>query len=251
MKTYSPRSLRHSLPGRASASEAGGRSAQASAVQRVAGDGLNDSPRAQAQRQRFDAAFGSTTPAALQLKGAGDALQLAAVEEEEPVQGRFEPAQRAREEEEPVQGRFEPAQRADDEELVQGRFAPAQRAGAGPLGAEPKRGGMPAPLKAGIEAIAGADLSDVQVHANSAKPARIDALAYAQGRDIHLGPGQEQHLPHEAWHIVQQQQGRVPATVQMAGVAVNDDAGLEHEADVMGDRAAAVGAQLVKAGRPG
>ena len=30
-----------------------------------------------------------------------------------------------------------------------------------------------------------------------------DALAYAQGSDIHLAPGQEQHLPHEAWHVVQ------------------------------------------------
>ncbi len=69
-------------------------------------------------------------------------------------------------------------------------------------------------------------------------PAPAGAQAYAQGNDIHLGAGQEQHLPHEAWHVVQQAQGRVRPTMQMAGgVPVNDDAGLEREADVMGGRA--------------
>jgi hypothetical protein len=76
------------------------------------------------------------------------------------------------------------------------------------------------------------------VHYNSSQPAQLNALAYAQGSDIHLGPGQEQHLPHEAWHVVQQAQGRVRPTMQMReGVPVNDDAGLEREADVMGERA--------------
>jgi hypothetical protein len=50
------------------------------------------------------------------------------------------------------------------------------------------------------------DLSDVRVHRNSSKPAQLNALPYAQGNDIHLGPGQEQHLPHEAWHVVQLRQ---------------------------------------------
>jgi hypothetical protein len=81
------------------------------------------------------------------------------------------------------------------------------------------------------------DVSDVQVHRNSDKPAQLNALAYAQGNDIHLAPGQDQHLPHEAWHVVQQRQGRVEPTMQMAGVGVNDDASLEEEADVMGARA--------------
>ncbi len=34
--------------------------------------------------------------------------------------------------------------------------------------------------------------------------ASIQAEAYAQGSDIHVGSGQEKHLPHEAWHVVQQ-----------------------------------------------
>ncbi len=97
---------------------------------------------------------------------------------------------------------------------------------------------LPGDLKAGIESLSGIDMGDVNVHYNSPEPAQLQAHAYAQGNDIHLAPSQERHLPHEAWHMVQQKQGRVQATVQMkTGVAVNDDASLEHEADVMGAKA--------------
>jgi hypothetical protein len=104
--------------------------------------------------------------------------------------------------------------------------------------------GMPDQLKAGIESLSGMDLSDVRIHRNSNRPAALNALAYAQGNHIHLGPAQEQHLPHEAWHVVQQRQGRVRETRQMAGVGVNDDVGLEREADVMGARATNTAAGL-------
>ena len=101
--------------------------------------------------------------------------------------------------------------------------------------------GMPDNLKSGVENLSGMDMSDVKVHYNSAQPDQLNAHAYAQGNDIHLGPGQEQHLPHEAWHVVQQRQGRVQATKQMkGGINVNDDPGLEHEADVMGEKALTV-----------
>ncbi|UGQ48475.1 eCIS core domain-containing protein [Massilia endophytica] len=106
------------------------------------------------------------------------------------------------------------------------------------FGAKPGAGALPAQLKAGIEALSGISMDDVRVHANSSKPAQFQAHAYAQGTDIHLAPGQEKHLPHEAWHVVQQKQGRVKPTMQMKGkVGVNDDASLEREADVMGSRA--------------
>ena len=75
----------------------------------------------------------------------------------------------------------------------------------------PNRTGMPDQLKAGIESLSGLSMDHVRVHYNSAQPASLKALAYAQGSDIHLGPGQEKHLPHEAWHVVQQAQGRVRA----------------------------------------
>lgn len=106
---------------------------------------------------------------------------------------------------------------------------------------QPNRTGMPDELKTGIESLSGMDMSDVRVHRNSQQPRQLNALAYAQGSDIHLGPGQEQHLPHEAWHLVQQRQGRVQPTTEVEGVSVNDDAGLEKEADSMGAKAAVQG----------
>jgi hypothetical protein len=96
---------------------------------------------------------------------------------------------------------------------------------------------MPDRLKTGIEALSGVSMSDVRVHYDSSRPAQLQSLAYTQGTDIHVGPGQEKHLPHEAWHVVQQKQGRVVPTMQMNGTAINDDPDLEQEADVMGARA--------------
>ncbi len=102
--------------------------------------------------------------------------------------------------------------------------------------------GLPNNLKTGVENLSGISLDDVKVHRNSDKPAQLQAHAYAQGTDIHLGAGQEKHLPHEAWHVVQQKQGRVKPTLQMkGGVLVNDEMGLEKEADMMGQKAQSVG----------
>ncbi|MCD8102420.1 MAG: DUF4135 domain-containing protein [Alistipes sp.] len=103
--------------------------------------------------------------------------------------------------------------------------------------AKPNKTGLPGDLKSGIENISGYSLDDVRVHYNSAKPSQLQAYAYAQGAEIHIAPGQEKHLPHEAWHIVQQKQGRVRPTVQFQGVAINDDDALESEADRMGKQA--------------
>lgn len=107
-----------------------------------------------------------------------------------------------------------------------------------PLQKKSNATGLPDNLKSGIENLSGHSMDDVKVHYNSSQPAQLNAHAYAQGTDIHIASGQEQHLPHEAWHVVQQKQGRVKPTLQMKGtVNVNDDAGLEKEADVMGARA--------------
>jgi len=92
-------------------------------------------------------------------------------------------------------------------------------------------GALPARLRAGVEGLSGIAMDDVRVHRNSDEPAKLGALAFTRGTEIHLGPGQEEHLPHEAWHVVQQKQGRVQATTQMKGAAVNEDARLEREAD--------------------
>ncbi len=97
--------------------------------------------------------------------------------------------------------------------------------------------GLPETLKSGIEALSGLSMDDVQVHYNSDKPAQLQALAYTQGTDIHVAPRQEKHLAHEAWHAVQQRQGRVRPTIQTKGALINNDAALENEADVMGTKA--------------
>jgi hypothetical protein len=115
-------------------------------------------------------------------------------------------------------------------------------AGSGAVPGPPRNEtGLPDGLKSGVESLSGVALDDVRVHYDSERPAQLGALAYAKGSEIHLGPGQEQHLPHEAWHVVQQAQGKVPPSGLLAsGSAVNVDRTLEDEAQAMGERAAAV-----------
>lgn len=123
-----------------------------------------------------------------------------------------------------------PIQKKEEEEELQMKKAPVQK--------KENKTGLPDQIKSGVENLSGISLNDVKVHYNSAKPAQLQAHAYAQGTDIHVAPGQEKHLAHEAWHVVQQKQGRVKPTMQMKGnVNVNDDAGLEKEADEMGAQA--------------
>lgn len=93
---------------------------------------------------------------------------------------------------------------------------------------------IPGGLRTGVESLSGFDMSDVSVYRNSKKPAAVGALAYTQGTDIYVAPGQEKHLPHEAWHAVQQKEGRVQPNNHIGGVSMNDDANLEKEADRMG-----------------
>jgi len=97
--------------------------------------------------------------------------------------------------------------------------------------------GLPDEMKDGVERLSGFALDDVHVHRNSAEPAALGALALTLGTDIHLAPGQERHLPHEAWHVVQQKQGRVTPEVQLKDLNMNVDFALEREADTMGARA--------------
>ena len=179
-------------------------------------------------------------------------------EEEETLQGKMsETIQRQEipEEEEPLQGKFESKpeketclscmQRQEileEEEPIQGKMIGTVQRHEIPEEEEPlqtkkeNNTGMPDNLKAGVESLSGIDMSDVKVHYNSDKPAEVGALAYTQGTNIHVAPGQERHLPHEAWHVVQQAQGRVKPTMQMKNISINDDIELENEADMMGGR---------------
>jgi len=171
-------------------------------------------------------------------------------EEEEPLQGKMigtVQRQEIPEEEETLQGKMiETIQRKEipkKEEPLQGKMIETIQRKEIPEEEEPlqtkreNNTGMPDNLKAGVENLSGIDMSDVRVHFNSYKPAEVGALAYTQGTDIHVAHGQERHLPHEAWHVVQQKQGRVQPTMQLKNMALNDDKGLEQEANVMGERA--------------
>jgi hypothetical protein len=96
---------------------------------------------------------------------------------------------------------------------------------------EKNRTGIPDEMKARAEQKSGMSFSDVRVHRNSELPPRVGALACTQGNDVYLGAGQERYLGHELGHVVQQRQNRVPVTGTVNGAAINDDPGLEAEAE--------------------
>jgi len=182
----------------------------------------------------------------LQGKMIGTIQRQEVPEEEELMQGKFESKpeiscpscfaapipilqkQEIPEEEEPLQGKMI--------ENIQRQEIPEEEE---PLQTKRENNtGIPDNIKDGVENLSGIDMNDVRVNYNSSKPADVGALAYTQGTNIHVAPGQERHLPHEAWHVVQQKQGRVEPTMQLKdGVPVNDDEELEHEADMMGKKA--------------
>ena len=75
-----------------------------------------------------------------------------------------------------------------------------------------KISGLPDSLKDGIENLSGFSMDGVRVYYNSLKPVALSALTYTMSAEVHLAPGQEKQLPHEAWHVVQQKGGRVSRT---------------------------------------
>ena len=189
---------------------------------------LNSGSGAIAQRKQIES-LQQSSQSATQLEKARS-IQLKATKQ--ILQEKADIPQRV-EEEELLQGKFDTAQLAEEEELLQGKFEPLQLK----EGAKKNDTGLPNNLKAGIEGLSGTSLDGVKVHYNSAKPAKLQAHAYAQGKNIHVASGQEKHLPHEAWHVVQQAQGRVRPTMSKGGAQINDDQSLETEADVQGAKA--------------
>tara|TARA_B100001250_G_scaffold239664_1_gene205976 strand:- start:6847 stop:7599 length:753 start_codon:yes stop_codon:yes gene_type:complete len=190
-------------------------------------DSIQTSPYAVAQREKMES-----------ISQPSDSKMVQRASGEEELQAKADPAQLQEEEE--LQGKFVTAQMQghEEEEPVQGKMATTQLE-EGQTAAGGNETGLPDNLKTGIESMSGMSMDSVRVHYNSDKPAQLNALAYAQGSNIHVSPGQEKHVPHEAWHVVQQAQGRVSPTKEMAGgTQVNDDKGLETEADVMGAKAA-------------
>ena len=137
------------------------------------------------------------------------------------------------EEEEQIQMKNE-----DEEEQLQMKKGPIQQK------EDPASSGGDVMSK--MESSFGTSFSDVNIHKESSKASDVGALAYTQGSDIHFAPGQfkpetnsgQQLLGHELTHVVQQREGRVSPTTEVNGMPVNDNKGLEAEADQMGAKAA-------------
>lgn len=91
--------------------------------------------------------------------------------------------------------------------------------------------GIPDIMKDRYETLSGLCLDDVRVHYQSDKPIQLQALAYTQGNQVYIAPGQERHLPHELGHVLQQKRGNVQPTGFLNGLPVNDSPALEREAD--------------------
>ena len=177
-------------------------------------------------------------------RGINAALQRMGEDEEDALQGKFEqPLQRVGEDEEDdtLQGKFDGAiQREEDEEEGM------QMKAAEPVQEQKNETGIPNEVKQKMEDSFGTDFSDVRVRPESSQAPEVGALAYTQGTDIHFAPGQfkpetsagQQLIGHELTHVIQQAEGRVQPTIEIGGMPVNDNEGLEHEADVLGAQAA-------------
>ncbi len=159
-----------------------------------------------------------------------------------PLQFNASPVLQRQEEEEPLQGKMEQSvqMQSEEEEPLQGKMADAVQ-----MTPEPSNG-LPGGVQSKMEGAMGADFSNVNIHKNSQSASDVGALAYAQGNDVHFAPGQydpqstagQELIGHELAHVVQQREGRVQPTTQTKGLPVNDDKGLEAEADALGSKAA-------------
>ncbi|MCB0644996.1 MAG: DUF4157 domain-containing protein [Phaeodactylibacter sp.] len=172
----------------------------------------------------------SLAPPTLQLKSSSTPIQRENPEEEE-MQLKKAPIQREGLEEDELQLKKSPFQLKKDN--------PVQRSTGG--GTQ-----LPGDVMGQMESSMGTDFSDVRIHTNSPSATDAGALAYTQGNDIHFGPGQfnpgssggQELIGHELAHVVQQREGRVKATGAVNGMPLNDDHGLEAEADQIGRQAA-------------
>ncbi len=113
-----------------------------------------------------------------------------------------------------------------------------------------EKSGMPQDVQGQMEGYFKTDFSDVNIHENSSQASKMGALAYTQGNDVHFAQGKfdassqsgKQLLGHELSHVVQQRAGNVKPNTSVGGMAVNNDAQLEAQADSQGAAAASFSA---------
>ena len=143
--------------------------------------------------------------------------------------------------------RAAPIQKAEDDEAQMKAAAPVQKTETpvSDSGGSGDSSGVPTGVRNKMEQTLNTDLSGVTVHTNSSKAKSVGALAYTQGTDIHVAPGQynpgtssgKRLLGHELTHVAQQMAGRVHPTGEVNGMPLNDSPSLEAEADKMGAKA--------------
>lgn len=105
---------------------------------------------------------------------------------------------------------------------------------------------LPDKLQSNMESSLGHDFSNVGIHTNSQQAVQMNARAFTQNEQVHFAPGEfnpnsskgQNLIGHEFTHVAQQRAGVVkPTKVLQKGVAINDNAGLENEADNFGRKA--------------
>ncbi len=159
-----------------------------------------------------------------------------------PVQKQEEEEIQAKQEEEELQAKM--VQKQEEEEMQMKQSSGKSSSGEGRSSGTTTS--MPEDVQAKMENSFGTSFGGVNIHQNDESATQMGALAYTQGNNVHFAPGQynpssqkgQELLGHELTHVVQQREGRVQPTKQGKGMSVNDSPALEHEADVMGKKAA-------------
>ena len=142
----------------------------------------------------------------------------------------------------PIQGKFNDSQKSEDASSNERMLNKNSSPGSGPNSLPSGRNDILNSMGDAFQS----NFSDVNIHENSSQAENLGAEAFTQGSDVHFAPGRFQPdtsegkelLGHELTHVLQQKEGRVTGNKNIQGFNVNDNAGLEKEADVMGARAA-------------
>jgi hypothetical protein len=105
---------------------------------------------------------------------------------------------------------------------------------------------LPEDLQTKMEDSFGQDFSNVNIQKNSQESVDLNARAFTKGDSIHFAPSEfnpnsekgKNLIGHEFAHVTQQRSGVVkPTSVMGKGFNLNDDRGLEREADSFGQKA--------------
>jgi len=109
-----------------------------------------------------------------------------------------------------------------------------------------KNENLPEDLQEKIENSFGQDFSNVNIQKNSKEAIGLNARAFTKGDSIHFAPSEfnpnsekgKNLIGHEFTHVTQQRSGVVkPTSVMGEGLNLNNDRGLESEADYFGQKA--------------